>query len=117
MNEGFTNDSWSDALARYDKLVGAGWQHISDFRNLVSAIGRSPEAAGLIAITSHDTLMLSPYTRYPDWFDGRHIRVHPLPNGHVRVTKYPEFPQRPAETWTVSVAEAQDLILRLIADL
>ena len=118
MSDEPTNRSWSEALALYDSLVGPGWQHIPAFRNLVSAIGCSAEASGLTAVTSHETLIISPYTRHPDWFDGRNIRLHPLSDGRVRIYRYPErFDRRPAETWTVSLEEAQERLLGLIVDL
>jgi hypothetical protein len=118
MDEEFTNDSWRGALALYDSLVGPQWQHIRRFRELVAAIGRCSEASGLTAVTSHETLMISPYTCYPDWFDGRHVRLHPMPNGTVRVYKFPEQPNRhPAETWTVPLDEAEGMIRRLLTEL
>ena len=118
MDEEFTNDSWRQALARYDSLVGPHWQHLRRFRDLVAAIGRSADASGLTAVTSHETLMISPYTRYPDWFEGRHLRVHPMSDETVRVYKFPEqFDRRPAETWTVPLAEAEDFVRGLLADL
>jgi hypothetical protein len=113
-----TNDSWSAALSFYDSLTGPGWGHISAFRKLVATIGGSAEASGLTAVTSHETLTLSPYTRYPDWFEGRHLRLHPLPSGAVRIDRYPErFDRRPAETWTVPVDQARDQILLLLTEL
>ena len=67
------NGSWSHALAVYDSLDGSGWRHIPAFRSLVVALSTAPEASGLTAVTSHETLIVSPYTRYPDWFEGRHV--------------------------------------------
>ena len=113
-----TNSSWSAALSLYDSLSGPQWQHILAFRELVSKIGGSTEASGLTAVTSHETLIISPYAVYPDWFEGRHLRLHPLPSGEVRMDRYPErFDGSPAETWTVPFEHALDRILRLLADL
>ena len=113
-----TNSSWHEALSVYDSLVGPAWQHIAGFRGLVELLGRSPETSGLTAVMSHETLLISPYTRYPDWFEGRHLRLHPLADGRVRIDRYPErFDRRPAETWTVPLEDARERILQLAADL
>ena len=118
MGIGSTNGSWDGALSMYDSLVGPSWRHIPAFRDLVAVLGRSHEASGLTAVTSHETLILSPYTRYPDWFEGRHLRLHPLADGRIRIDRYPErFDRRPAETWTISLDEARDRILQLVVDL
>jgi hypothetical protein len=112
------NESWVKALAVYDDLVAAGWDHIVAFRDLVRALGASTEASGLTAITSHETLIVSPYTRYPDWFEGRHVRVHPLKDGTIRIDKVPQrFARQPTETWTVARADAHDRIRSLLTDL
>ena len=111
------NDSWVQALAVYDDLVAAGWDIIA-FRDLVRALGASTEASGLTAITSHETLIISPYTRYPDWFEGRHVRVHRLKDGTIRIDKVPQrFARQPTETWTVAHKEAPDRIRSLLTDL
>jgi hypothetical protein len=113
-----TNSSWAEALALYDALDGKAWSHIAAFRRLVAAISSSEEAAGLTAVTSHETLIVSPYTKYPDWFEGRHLRLHPLADGQVRIDRYPErFDRRPAETWTLLLEEAQEMAFRLIPEL
>jgi hypothetical protein len=113
-----TNDSWVRALALYDSLQQSHWDHIPPFRELVAELGRSAEAAGLTAVTSHATLLVSPYTRYPDWFDGRHVRIHPLSNGHVRISRHPErFDRQPTESWTLPLADVRIKALALIAEL
>jgi hypothetical protein len=113
-----TNESWSRALAFYDALEGPQWEHIRLFRDLVAELARSTEAAGLTAVTSHETLTVSPYTRYPDWFEGRHVRLHPLSNGQVQISQYPErFDRRPAESSTLSLDEARAKALSLLAEL
>jgi hypothetical protein len=113
-----TNSSWGEALSRYDSLDGPAWRHIPAFRALVAAIGCSPEASGLTAITSHESLTVSPYTRYPDWFEGRHLRLHPLADGRIRIDRFPErFDRRPAETWTLPLQEAREKIFELLKEL
>ena len=112
------NASWDEALALYDSLVGPKWQHIPRFRDLVALIAISPAASGLTAVTSHETLIVSPYTRHPDWFEGRHVRVHPLADGTIRVERHPERPDRSrAENWTLSPEDARHKILELMTGL
>ena len=112
------NESWTRALERYDGLVGDGWEHIPAFRELVRALGASDDASGLTAVTSHETLIVSPYTQYPDWFEGRHVRVHPLTDGRIRVDRVPQqFDRRPTETWTLPLEEAREKLRALITDL
>ena len=113
-----TNASWEKALALYDSLVEPGWRHIPPFRELVSELSRCAEAAGLTAVTSHETLIVSPYTCYPDWFEGRHVRVHPLVDGSVRIDKVPEpFDPSRTETWTVPMPAALEKVRGLVSDL
>ena len=83
------NESWERALALYDSLSGENWRYIPAFRGLVAVLAESKEAAGLTAVTSHATLIVSPYTTYPDWFDGRHVELHPLSDGMVRLSRHP----------------------------
>src|SRR4051812_35134781 len=102
MTDDLPNASWAHAIARYDSLVEYGWHHIPPFRALVSELSKCAEASGLMAVTSHETSIVSPYTRYPDWFEGRHVRVHPLADGSVRIDRVPQqFDRRSTETWTV----------------
>src|SRR5689334_16071274 len=72
-----TNSRWSSALSTYDRLAAHHWKHIPPFRELVAWISGTREAFGLTAFTSHETLIVSPYSRYPDWFYGRGVRLHP----------------------------------------
>jgi hypothetical protein len=103
----FRRIRWTRAIALYDSLIEAGWHHIRPFRELVRALGNSAEALGLTAVTSHETLIVSPYTRYPDWFEGRHVRVHPLKDGTIRVDRVPQqYDRHPTETWTLSLDDA-----------
>jgi hypothetical protein len=118
MSDPPTNGSWAQALARYDSLVKHGWRHIPPFRDLVSELSRCEEASGLTAVTSHETLIVSPYARYPDWFEGRHVRVHPLVDGTVRIDTVPQqFDRHPTETWTVPMHAALEKVRGLISDL
>jgi hypothetical protein len=109
--------TWTEALAFYDSLVAAGWEHIRAFREFVASISRLDEAAGLTPVTSHEMLIISPYTRYPDWFDGRHVRLHPLRDAMVRVEYHHEGSIEAGDTWTGALEEAPDRVAKLIADL
>ena len=118
MSNELTNTSWASALAFYDKLNGPQWKHIPLFRELVSQIGSSEQASGLVAVTSHATLLVSPYTHRLDWFAGRHVLVVPFADGTVRVEFHPqEFSRQPIVVHTLTVETALDEILHLIMDL
>lgn len=109
-----STNSWDKALSFYDTLTGPGWAHIPAFRALVSALATAQEARGLTAITSHEVLTISPYSRYPDWFDGRRLQLHPRADETVRIVKYSE---REPETWTLPFIEAHAKTLALLSDL
>jgi hypothetical protein len=112
------NESWEHALALYDSLSGENWSYIPPFRSLVEVLAQSNEAAGLTAVTSHATLIVSPYTTYPDWFEGRHVELHPLSDGNVRVSRHPaRFARESSETWTLSLSDAEAKARSLIAEL
>ena len=112
------NESWTEALSCYDQLVDSGWRHVAPFRELVRTLGESDEVSGLTAVTSHETLIVSPFTRYPDWFEGRHVRVHPLVDGTIRIDRVPQrFDSHPTETWTVPLGDALARVRALIAEL
>jgi hypothetical protein len=110
----WSTNSWDKALSFYDALSGPGWAHIPAFRALVSALANSEQSRGLTAITSHEVLTISPYTRYPDWFEGRRVQLQPRADGTVRVVKHSE---RANETWTLPLAQAQVKVLALLPDL
>lgn len=112
------NESWAATLAIYDGLVDAGWRHIPPFRELVRALSECDEVFGLTAVTSHEMLILSPYTKYPDWFEGRYVRVHPLIDGTIRIDRVPpQFDRAQIETRTVPLAEGLAQIRALAAEL
>jgi hypothetical protein len=106
--------SWQAALTLYDSLIDSGWEHISAFRALVGFIADSPEATGLTAITSHETLTISPYSVYPDWFEGRRVQLHPLADGRVRVDRYSETSH---DTLTLTLEEVRAQVHIFLAEL
>jgi hypothetical protein len=114
MTEDLSVNTWDKALSFYDTLSGPGWAHMPAFRALVFAVANSEEARGLTAITSHEILTISPYTRYPDWFEGRRIQLHPRADGTVHIVKYSD---RAKDTWTLPVAQARAKLLELLPDL
>ncbi len=109
-----SRNSWDNAVSFYDGLTGPGWAHIPAFRALVSALASSEEARGLTAITSHEVLTISPYTSYPDWFEGRRLQLHPRPDETVVIVVYSE---RPSESWILPLAEARAKVLALLPHL
>ena len=114
MAEDSSTNSWDRALSFYDELSGPGWAHMPAFRALVSVLANSEEVRGLTAITSHEVLTISPYTQYPDWFEGRRVQLHPLADGTVRVVRHSD---RAKETWTLPVTQAKAKVPELLQDL
>jgi hypothetical protein len=113
-----TNESWRQVLSLYDDLDGPSWKHIKSFRELVAKLGSSPQASGLTAVKSHETLLISPYSQYPDWFEGRNLRVIPRPDGQVEVIRsHGRFDSRPSENWILGIDDACETILRLMEGL
>ena len=118
MSNELTNTSWASVLAFYDSLNGPQWKHIPLFRELVSQIGSSEQASGLVAVISLMRLIISPYTHHLDWFAGRHVLVVPFADGTVRVEFRPaRFDPQPIVVHTLTVETALDEILHLIMDL
>lgn len=111
-------ERWAHALALYDRLAEAGWAHIPAFRRMVAELSTMPAAARLTAITSHEILTISPYTRYPDWFEGRHVRLEPLSDGRVHIHfRRGRFDMGADASWTVPVGEAPARIAQLLTEL
>lgn len=117
MNSQAWTDSWRSALGFYDGLIGNGWEHIPEFRNLVANIADSKAARGLTAVTSHDVLTVSPYTTHPDWFDGRRIVLTPMPIGLVRIDHYPKGGTTDVRSHTLPTNQATSLVLELVCTL
>ena len=64
--------TWQSAVDRYEKLNSDSMRAMS---RLIATLASMPEVRGLFAVTSMTTLRISPYSCYPDWFDGRYITV------------------------------------------
>ena len=113
-----TNESWAAVLAAYDLMVGPHWAHIPRFRHSVAALACSHEASGLSAVTSHETLIVSPYTRHPDWIEGRHVLLRPHRDGRVLIESYPNgWRAAPAESTLVAADEVLATARKVLARL
>lgn len=80
------DEAWEAALRRYDDLGTTDFPFLIPMRNLVAQLRTADDLRGLFAITSHATLIISPYSRYPDWFEGRRVVVEATSANTVRVT-------------------------------
>lgn len=106
------------ALSLYQSLIDSGWNYIPPFRDLVKLIGESKEASGLVVVTSMATLIFSPYTSYPDWFEGRNVQMTPLRDGRVKIVYFPgQFAGNTEQSWTVTIDQADAIVRPLIAEL
>ncbi len=109
---------WDRALERYDDLIRDGWLHLAPMRQLIFELQVAEETRGLTAVTSMDRLLLSPYTCYPDWFEGRHVLIAPLWSGKVQVSWHPErFCAPPTKVWLFEFPDVHARVLRLAAEL
>jgi hypothetical protein len=69
-------------------------------------------------VISHETLIISPYGRYPDWFEGRRVVLHPLADGTVKIERYADQSGvHPSDTVTLACGSALVKVLSLIAEL
>ena len=64
--------TWKSAVDHFGNLNSDSMRAMSD---LVVTLSHLPDLQGLFAIPSMTTLRISPYSCYPDWFDGRSITV------------------------------------------
>lgn len=91
MDDQFTNtiawdEAWDAALQRYDDLAKNDFAFLIPMRSLVTQLRTAEDLRGLFAITSHATLIISPYSCYPDWFEGRRVVVEAISERKVRAT-------------------------------
>jgi hypothetical protein len=105
--------SW-DATWKSAALLFGGFDNNS-MRAMSALVGRlaaSPDVCGLFAITSMTTLRISPYSCYPDWFDGRHITVDASAEGFVvRLILNGRDPKQ--RHWHCTIDEALDVVSNL----
>jgi hypothetical protein len=104
-------------LDLYQSLIDSGWDFIIPFREFVKRVGVSREAAGLTVYTSHETLIFSPYSTYPDWLKEPRVLVRPLKNGQIEVMLSPNFYTPNREDSTIDLSHAMDTVLQLIGEL
>lgn len=80
------DEAWEFALRRLDDLCTTAFPFLVPMRNLVAQLQTADDLRGLFAITSHATLIISPYSHYPDWFNGRRVVIEAKSANIVRVT-------------------------------
>ena len=110
------DESWQLALSRYEARVADGFHRLNCLLRVVRQLHSAQEIRGLFAITSHDDLLISPYSCYPDWFNGRRIDAAALPSHHVRVRFAQNCYDPHPEVCELHPDDAVDIILRLCRD-
>ena len=100
--------TWQIALARFDKLV-VDWLVLASVREVIATLIDMPEIRGLFIKSSMFTAFLTPYSSYPDFFNGRRITIDADGDSAVTVRFLRVgFDQSPSEhTFTVDVAPTQ----------
>ncbi len=68
------NVTWDTALTRFDKLV-ADRPQLAAVRDVIADLRETPEVRGLFIKSSMFTAFITPYSCYPDFFDGRRITI------------------------------------------
>ena len=98
--------TWEIAFDRFDKLA-------TDQPRLIAALKDMPEVRGLFIKSSMFTAFITPYSCYPDFFDGRRITIDVDRNSTVIVRYLRDgFDKSPAE-YTFAVEEAATQIAAL----
>ncbi len=87
--------TWQSASKHFCNLNSDSMRAMSC---LVTELALMTEIRGLFAMPSITTLRISPYSCYPDWFDGRFVIVDANgPNGvtiHVAANAHDHSPQK-----------------------
>ncbi len=107
------DESWRAAVAYYAKLDPIYFRSILE---LASELTVAEEIAGLYAITSMTTLLISPYSMYPDWFIGRHVTIEPIRNA-VTIRLFTSGYSPPQKELNCIYVEAKNTVLALCREL
>ena len=75
-----------------------GWNGSSEFIRVVDLIRVRAEELEVIPVTSHERLVLSKCSNYPDFFDNQHLVVYPGSNGSVVVEEWGPGASEPTPT-------------------
>lgn len=99
------DESWSTAFQRFDRLA-AECPVVAPVRDVLSEIKDLPEILGLFAIPSMLTLIITPYSCYPDFFSGRRVTVDPGRDSGVTIRYWSGGNDPSPETHNVTVDAA-----------
>lgn len=105
------DQSWQKALALYRSFDRPSLAYLRRFEDIVAQLASSKEVRGLYAITSHETLIITPYS-YPDFMNKRRVCASPLPTDDVEISRY-DHRRQPAEQETVPIAACRVHLLEL----
>ena len=73
------NVTWETAFTRFDKLVPDRPQ-LAAVRDVIASLKDMPEVRGLFIKSTMFTALITPYSCYPDFFDGRQITIDAGPD-------------------------------------
>lgn len=104
------DETWRAAHQWYKELATDSTNSLR-MSELVEKLLASPDLAGLFAHTTAATLVISPYSVYPDWAEGRRISLQARGQDIVRVELNSGSSE--PETWDVEFSTAAELITRL----
>ncbi len=78
-----TTHSWDRVIRLYRSLEQYGWTYIPAFTKLLPEIKSRAVELNLIPVTTHERLLLSRSSEYPDFFENEHIVLCPQENETV----------------------------------
>ena len=102
--------SWLDAASVFADVDSDAMRFMV---SLVTDLSQSPNVRGLFAVTSMLTLRISPYSCYPDWFDGRHIAIDAIGSHYIAVNLAENGNDKSQQRWDCTHDEAFDKITSL----
>jgi hypothetical protein len=87
---GSPRESWTYALRHYASLAQTefAWEGIGAYRQLVAQVAESTYSERLYALRSHDFLVISPASGWPQRASRSSVTVRPSSDGLVRLVLY-----------------------------
>lgn len=109
-------ESWDVALEFYRTLTNHGpqWSHIPRFSEFVSDLSQYDEIKWLHAVTSHENLIVSPFSSGSDVLVGRRVVLHPTVNGDIEISCYLHGAISTVEYKCEKMSECLPIVLRMI---
>jgi hypothetical protein len=77
--------SWNEIVAFYEDFKKEeGWEFLAEVEALVRRIIQNRDTSGIYPFTSHETLCLTRYQTYPEWYDKPLISINSTRTGKFK---------------------------------